>query len=187
MPNELTLADNEQALDELAAAVRSVGSETLDAIAAEIDAANVIASYAGGREGLVMKGLTMRLFHAGLNAHSIGEMTCPAVGTGDLVILTCGPGNISTVRALAEVATNAGARLLYFTAQPDQSPANLADTVVYIDAQTMASDSQSTAVLPMGSGFEIALFLLVDLITNRVRSLRQESPEVMRRRHTNLE
>jgi hypothetical protein len=57
----------------------------------------------------------------------------------------------------------------------------------FIDAQTMASDAGSTAVLPMGSGFEIALFLLVDLITNRVRGLRQESPEVMRKRHTNLE
>lgn len=51
----------------------------------------------------------------------------------------------------------------------------------------MASDAASTAVLPMGSGFEIALFLLVDFITNRVRSLRQESPEVMRKRHANLE
>ena len=187
MLNELTVTDNEQAIEELAAAVRSVTTDTLDAIAAEIAAADVIASYAGGREGLVMKGLTMRLFHAGLNAHSIGEMTCPAVGKGDLVILTCGPGNISTVQALAGVAKNAGARVLYFTAQPKNSPADLADQVVVIDAQTMASDGQFDAVLPMGSGFEIALFLLVDLITNRVRRLRLESPEVMRLRHTNLE
>lgn len=42
-------------------------------------------------------------------------------------------------------------------------------------------------MLPMGSGYEIALFVLVDLITNRVRALRQESAEVMRARHTNLE
>jgi hypothetical protein len=31
------------------------------------------------------------------------------------------------------------------------------------------------------------MFVFVDLITNRVRELRAESPELMRSRHTNLE
>lgn len=179
--------DLARAVAEVAAAVGSVSPETLDAVAADVAAASTVASYAGGREGLVMKGLTMRLFHAGVDAHSIGEMTCPAVGSGDLVILSCGPGNISTVEALAGRAKDAGARLMYFTAAPDQPPANLADRVVVIAAQTMSSDSDSPAVLPMGSGYEIALFVLVDLITHRIRNLRHESPELMRSRHTNLE
>lgn len=179
--------DSDRALDEVAAAVRSVPAATLNEVAAEIAAAGVIATYAGGREGLVMKGLTMRLFHAGLDAHSVGEMTCPAVGPGDLLILSSGPGNISMVEALAGVAKKAGARILYFTAEPEESPADLADKVVVITAQTMANDSGSTAVLPMGSGFEIALFVFVDLITNRVRALRAESADEMRGRHTNLE
>ncbi len=184
---QLPASDIDGAIDEVAAAVHSVDAPTLDAVAADIAAAKVIATYAGGREGLVMKGLTMRLFHAGLDAHSVGEMTCPAVGEGDLLILSCGPGNISMVEALAGVATKAGARVLLFTAEPGQPPAPLADRVVVISAQTMASDGGSAAVLPMGSGYEIALFVLVDLITNRVRALRQESAEVMRARHTNLE
>lgn len=179
--------DVDQAIEELAVAVKSVSPELLDEIAAEIAGANVVASYAGGREGLVMKGLTMRLFHAGLDAHSVGEMTCPAVGPGDLLILSCGPGNISMVEALAGVAKKAGARILYFTAEPENSPASLADKVVVVNAQTMANDTGSAAVLPMGSGYEIALFVFVDLITNRVRGLRAESAEEMRGRHTNLE
>lgn len=187
MSDVQTTNDVERAIDELATAVRSVTPETLDEIAAEIAAARVVASYAGGREGLVMKGLTMRLFHAGLDAHSVGEMTCPAVGPGDLLILSCGPGNISMVEALAGVAKKAGARILYFTAEPGNSPADLADKVVVINAQTMANDTGSTAVLPMGSGYEIALFVFVDLITNRVRALRAESADEMRGRHTNLE
>lgn len=182
-----TASDLDRAIDEVAAAVHSVRPETLAAVATDIAAAKVIATYAGGREGLVMKGLTMRLFHAGLDAHSVGEMTCPAVGEGDLLILSCGPGNISTVEALAGVAKSAGARVLLFTAEPGQPPAQLADRVVEISAQTMASDAGSAAVLPMGSGYEIALFVFVDLITNRVRALRKESAEVMRARHTNLE
>jgi 6-phospho-3-hexuloisomerase len=39
----------------------------------------------------------------------------------------------------------------------------------------------------MGSAYEIALFVLVDLITNRVRRRRTESVEELRSRHTNLE
>jgi 6-phospho-3-hexuloisomerase len=181
------VSDQDTALDEVALAVRSVPAEVLDQIAVEIARANVVAAFAGGREGLVLRGLVMRLFHAGLDAHYVGEMTCPAVGTGDLLILSSGPGNISMVMALAGVAKKAGARVLYFTAEPEEPPAELADSVVVINAQTMASDAGSAAVLPMGSGFEIALFVFVDLITNRVRQLRAESVELMRARHTNLE
>jgi 6-phospho-3-hexuloisomerase len=180
-------SDLDGALDEVAKAVRSVSADTLDQIALEIAKANVVAAFAGGREGLVLRGLVMRLFHAGLDVHYVGEMTVPAVGPGDLLILSSGPGNISMVEALAGVASCAGARILYFTAEPENSPASLADNVIVIDAQTMANDLGSAAVLPMGSGFEIALFVFVDLITNRVRRLRSESVELMRARHTNLE
>ena len=184
-----------RALEEVAAAVRSVSSEELDAIADELVAARRIACYGGGREGLVLRGLVMRLFHAGLDAHYVGEMTCPAVGPGDVVVLACGPGRISTVEALAGVALRDGARVLYLTAQPGEPPAGRAHHVLTVRAQTMADDlpddpangPASGPVLPMGSAYEIALFVLVDLITNRVRERRGESTEEMRSRHTNLE
>jgi 6-phospho-3-hexuloisomerase len=184
-----------RALDEVAAAVRSVSPAELDRIADELVAARRIACYAGGREGLVLRGLVMRLFHAGLDVHYVGEMSCPAVGPGDLVVLSCGPGRISMVEALAGVALRDGARVLYLTAQPGEPPADRAHRVVTVNAQTMADDlagdhsggSASAAVLPMGSAYEIALFVLVDLITNRVRARRGESAEEMRSRHTNLE
>jgi len=176
-----------RALREVRAAIESVSEAELDAVASELLAARRIACYAGGREGLVMRALVMRLFHAGLDAHVVGDMTCPAVGVGDLVILSCGPGGVAINEALAEVAHDSGARLLYFTAQPEASPAHLADHIAAIAAQTMADDSGSTAILPMGSAYEIALFVIADLVTNRVRAARHESLEDMRARHTNLE
>jgi 6-phospho-3-hexuloisomerase len=114
-------------------------------------------------------------------------MTCPAVGPGDLLVLSCGPGRISMVEALAAVAERDGARLLYLTAQPQSPPAERADRTVHIAAQTMADDQESAAVLPMGSAYEIALLVLVDLITNGVRRRRSEAVEQLRSRHTNLE
>jgi 6-phospho-3-hexuloisomerase len=179
--------ETDRALQEIADAVHSVSDEDLDAIAGELLEARRIACYAGGREGLVMRGLVMRLFHAGLDVHYVGDMTCPAIGRGDLLVLSCGPGRISMVEALAAVANRDGARLLLLTAQPQNPPAEHADRVVRISAQTMADDQASVAALPMGSAYEIALFVLVDLVTNRVRRRRSESVEELRSRHTNLE
>jgi 6-phospho-3-hexuloisomerase len=179
--------ETEQALQEIADAVRSVADTDLDGIVDDLLAARRIACYAGGREGLVMRGLVMRLFHAGLDVHYVGDMTCPAVGAGDLLVLSCGPGRISMVEALIGVARRDGARVLYLTAQPQIPPAERADRVVRVTAQTMADDGGSAAALPMGSAYEIALFVLVDLITNRVRRRRTESVEELRSRHTNLE
>jgi 6-phospho-3-hexuloisomerase len=177
----------ERALQEIGDAVGSVPDAAIDEIVDELLAARRIACYAGGREGLVMRGLVMRLFHAGLDVHYVGEMTCPALGTGDLLVLSCGPGRISMAEALVGVAKRDGIRLLYLTAQPERPPADQADRTVHIAAQTMADDQHSAAVLPMGSAYEIALFVLVDLITNRVRLRRTESVAELRLRHTNLE
>jgi 6-phospho-3-hexuloisomerase len=179
--------ETDRALQEIADAVHNVPDSQLDDVVDELLRARRIACYAGGREGLVMRGLVMRLFHAGLDVHYVGEMTCPAVGSGDLVVLSCGPGRISMVEALAGVAKRDGARVLYLTAQPQNPPADQADKVVTITAQTMADDRESAAVLPMGSAYEIGLFVLVDLVTNRVRKHRAESVDELRSRHTNLE
>ena len=181
------IGETDRALQEIADAVRSVPDSVLDAVVDELLAARRIACYAGGREGLVMRGLVMRLFHAGLDVHYVGEMTCPAVGPGDLVVLSCGPGRIAMVEALARVAKRDGVRMLYLTAQPRNPPAEQADRTVVITAQTMADDRESAAVLPMGSAYEIALLVLVDLVTNGVRRRRSESVQELRSRHTNLE
>jgi 6-phospho-3-hexuloisomerase len=179
--------DSQRAIQEISDALSSVSVETLDEIAELITSSRRIACYAGGREGLALKGLTMRLFHAGLDVHSVGDMTCPEIAEGDLLILSCGPGNISTVAALAARASQAHAQILYFTAEREEHPAEYADRIVVIDAQTMARDVGSEAVLPMGSSYEIVLFTLADLITNRVRDLRGDDAEAMRGRHTNME
>src|SRR3954470_9067276 len=167
--------ETDRAMQEVADAVRSVPDSDLDGIVDELLAARRIACYGGGREGLVIRGLVMRLFHAGLDVHYVGEMTCPAVGPGDLLVLSCGPGRISTVEALAGVARRDGARVLYLTAQPQNPPAGQADRVGHVAAQTRADVQGSDAVLPMGSAYEIGLFVLVDLITDRVRRGRTES------------
>jgi 6-phospho-3-hexuloisomerase len=147
-----------------------------------------VALYGVGREGLQIKGFCMRLFHLGCRAAMVGDMTTPPVGRGDLLIVSAGPGYFSTVEALMGVAKAAGARTLLITAKPDGRCAGAADFVLTLPAQTMANDrGAATSVLPMGSLYEGAQFVLFEVMILKLRAALGVSAEAMRANHTNLE
>jgi 6-phospho-3-hexuloisomerase len=153
-----------------------------------IATARRIAVYGVGREGLQIKGLAMRLYHLGLAASVVGDMGCPPLGAGDLLIVSAGPGQFSTVSALLGVARRGGAASLVVTAQPQGECAAAADAVLHVPAQTMADDQSRTAsVLPMGSLYEGALYVLFETIVLRLRDRLAVASAAMRARHTNLE
>jgi 6-phospho-3-hexuloisomerase len=180
------LADAGRVIDRLDAAA-------FDAFAQAIVGAKRIALHGLGREGLQMRGLAMRLFHLGLDAHVVGEMTLPPVGAGDLLMVSAGPGDFATMAALAKIARDAGAKVAVVTAQPSSNLAQSADHVLHIPAQTMADDlgaddrGGDASVLPMGSLFELSQMLVFELLVLRLRDLTGETAASMRRRHTNLE
>ena len=177
------------ALDELAAVAGRIDERQIAAACEAIAEAGNIVLYGCGREGLQMRGFAMRLFHLGLSAAVVGDMTAPPVGRGDLFLCSAGPGEISTVSALMKVARAAGARVLFLTAEPDTPATKLADQVLVIPAQTMASDegAKATSVLPMGSVYEGAMFLLFEVMVLGLKERLGISAEAMRANHTNLE
>jgi 6-phospho-3-hexuloisomerase len=178
-----------RAAGEVGQAAAAVEESALDALAEEIATARRVVAYGVGREGLMMRALAMRLYHLGLDAHVVGDMGCPPVGAGDLLLVSAGPGGFSTVDGLLGVARRAGARTACVTAQPQGSAPGMADRILVIPAQTMADDRGAgvTSVLPMGSLFEGAQFLVFELLVLRLRDRLGESAESMRARHTNLE
>lgn len=131
----------------------------------------------------------MRLFHLGVHVAVVGDMTMPLLGPGDVFLVTAGPGELSTVLALMQVAKMARAKVLLVTAEPQSSAAKLADFVLTIPAQTMASDqgAAKTSMLPMGSIYEGALFLLFEVMVLKLKGLTSATHEAMRARHTNME
>jgi 6-phospho-3-hexuloisomerase len=145
--------------------------------------------FGGGRERLQIMGFAMRLYHMGLDVAVEGDMTTPPVGKGDLFIVTVGPGEISTALALLGVAKNAGASILVLTAQPKGRAATYADYVLTIPAQTMADDlgDKKSSVLPMGSLYEGALFVLFEVMVLKLKDRLNIDPQTMRANHTNLE
>ena len=63
----------------------------------------------------------------------------------------------------------------------------MADAVVVIPPQTMANDTGSDAILPMGSVYEIALLIYLDLVAVKLRELTGQTLDQIRARHSNLE
>ncbi|KAI3432084.1 SIS domain-containing protein [Psidium guajava] len=150
--------------------------------------------YGVGREGLMMKALCMRLAHLGLSAHSVFDMTTPPIAGGDLLLASAGPGGFSTVDALCSVARSHGGRVVLLTARPETgSCVKHASAVAHVPAQTMADDGAEGAgegsrpLLPMGSVYEGAMFVLFEMVVYRLGEALGESPEAVRSRHTNLE
>lgn len=176
------------ALEEGSGVLAQMNDGQFEEFAKAIAGAKRVALHGLGREGLQMKGLAMRLFHLGLDAHVAGEMTTPPVGVGDLLLVSSGPGDFALITALLDIASKAGAFTAVVTAQAGSATARRADHVLHIPAQTMANDQQgNVSVLPMGSLFEVSMMLVFELLALRLRELKGETAETMRARHTNLE
>lgn len=177
-----------RALEELGAVFDRIDEQGVERAIEAIAGARRIAMYGSGREGLQIKGFAMRLFHLGRQVAMVGDMTTFAVGEGDLLFVTAGPGELPIAETLMQVARTAGARTMLITAQPDGPASALADIVLVIPAQTMANDQgPDTSVLPMGSQFEGAQYILFEVMILRLRERLAVTPADMRANHTNLE
>lgn len=181
------MKDARDALAELGAVMDRLDEKDVGRAVAMIAEAGRIVCYGCGREALQIRGLAMRLFHLGLDVAMQGDMTTPPLGKGDLFLCSAGPGELSTVTALMGVAKRAGVTILFLTAEPDASASRLADHVLVIPAQTMARDIGGTSVLPMGSLYEGAMFVLFEIMVLSLKARLGVTAEAMRARHTNME
>jgi 6-phospho-3-hexuloisomerase len=174
---------------ELEGALTAMDRRELDAFIDAIGTAGKIALHGVGREGLMMRAFAMRLFHLGYDVSVVGDMTTPHLGSGDLLILSAGPGYFATVDGLRAVAQRDGAKVFCLTAQRDGKTPAACDGVLLIPAQTMADDqaTRAASVLPMGSLYELAMFGLFEIIVLELLERTGKSFGAARDRHTNLE
>lgn len=177
------------ALQELGRVFDGIDDARVDDACQMIAGAGRVMVYGCGREGLQIRGFAMRLHHLGCDVSVVGDMSAPPLGEGDVFVVTAGPGYLSTASALCAIAKKAGARILFLTAQPGGDSARFGDLMLVIPAQTMANDrgAAATSVLPMGSVYEGALFVLFEVMVLKLRALLGATPLAMRARHTNME
>jgi 6-phospho-3-hexuloisomerase len=175
-------------LAEIDDVVEAMPGDALEKLVAAVIAARRVALYGQGRTGLIMQGLTMRLYHLGREAYFVGAMNAPPLGTGDLFLVNAALGDLPTGLALIASARQAGAQVAAITAVPDSPAGRGADLVLHIPAQTMADDSGAAARsrMPMGSQYEAVLFVLCEALVLRLAERLGVSFAAMRERHANL-
>lgn len=177
-----------QMLAELGDVFRAIDDAQTTRLVDVVLGARRVFTYGVGREGLVLRGFCMRLFHLGLDAHVVGDMTTPRCGQGDLLVTSSGPGYFSTVAALTDVVHASGGRVAMLTAHPQANLPQQTDLVVVIPGQTMAGGTgERRSIQPMGSLYEQAMWLYFDWVVLRLLERLGSSLEQMSSRHTNLE
>lgn len=143
--------------------------------------------WARGRSFLVLKGFAMRLMHLGYAVHIVGEVTCPAIGEGDLLLCASGSGATPSVLLFAEKAKKAGARVAAVVGRPETPLHPLLDRVVTFFPEKAPSSLQLSTP-GGGTRFEHALFFFCDAcILHLVFFHREEVYRLMMKRHANLE
>ncbi len=161
-------------------------TEIAEAQVAILNARRVF-TVGAGRSGLALKMAAMRLMHLGLTVHVVGEVTTPAISTGDLLIIASGSGTTAGAVHAAEVAKKAGAKLLAITTSSQSPLGILADHLLIVPAATKQEHSGTISQQYAGALFEQGVLLLSDVIFQQLWCERGESAGSLWKRHANLE
>ncbi len=142
-----------------------------------------------GRSGVLSEWFAVRLMQMGFDVHVPGQVTCPRISKGDLLIAISCSGTTTTTVDLARIAGESGAKVVALTA---------------IDTSPLASVAEHTLLLPVtekdieksykyGIGpcnntlFEQALVMYFDSLVYCIMERENISKKQLSRRHTNLE
>ena len=179
---EAILADIERTL-------RQVDPAQIDAACDAILAAERVFIAGKGRSGLQMRAFAMRLMHLGLTVHVVDDVTTPAIGAGDLLLIGSSSGRTGSLLRYIDTVRATGATMVAFTGVPESPIAEAAKSIVHIPATNFKAGRKSgvDSVLVMGSLFEHCLGLLCDLIIIRLKAARGIEEAAMNARHANLE
>jgi len=152
----------------------------------EIKVADRIFCVAAGRSGILLNAFCMRLNQLGLESYIAGNVPCPPVGKGDVIIAASGSGSTPSVNAILKRGKEAGARIILLTAAPVENLAGIVDLAIDIQAPNGLVNKESPESRQlMRTLYEQTCFILYESI---VAVLSKDiPPEEIASRHTNLE
>ena len=143
--------------------------------------------YGAGRSGLAVKMAAMRFMHLGLEAHVVGEVTCPAIGEGDVLLVASGSGRTPGILSAAQKAQSVGAAVLAITTDAHSPLADYAQQQIVLHAAVKDEHQHTVSVQYAGSLFEQATVLLLDALFHLLWKMSAQPAEVLWARHANME
>lgn len=141
-----------------------------------------------GRSGLALRMCAMRLMHLGLSVHVVGDVTTPAVGSGDLLLVASGSGSTGGIVRAATAAAAAGARIAAITTDPESPLAALpGGATIIVPAAGKLDRSGAVSFQYAGSLFEQSVLLVGDALFHGLWRRSRQDAETLWARHANLE
>ena len=154
-----------------------------------LDGAGRIFVCGAGRSRLVSAAFVMRLIHMGCQAYLVGDVTTPAIGGGDLLVVCSGSGETRSMKLFADTAVKQGAKVLLFTTKEASAIAEEADGTVVIHAKAArnADADNAASVQPLSNLFAQALGITMDMLVIDLMRIRNVDESLMKGTHANLE
>lgn len=141
-----------------------------------------------GRTGLGIRGFAMRLMHLGLKVNIIGDTLARPIGEDDILVISSASGNSNSMAQIANKAREYGAKVILITSREKSYLTDNCDLQILIQADSKEEiGTQRKAILPMGSLFEEASFILFDIMAYDLMKKTHQTNNDMLARHANLE
>lgn len=140
-----------------------------------------------GRSGLALQMTGMRLMHVGLTVHVVGDVTTPAIGAGDVLLVASGSGTTGGIVRATENAVRAHAHVVSITADPASPVARASVATVTVPAAGKRDRSGERSAQYAGSLFEQSVVVIGDAIFHTLWAASGATADDLWPRHANLE
>jgi 6-phospho-3-hexuloisomerase len=177
------LAENVAALENFP----SDSDERLNEAAALLRDAPRVFVLGAGRSGLALRMTAMRLMHLGLAVHVVGEVTTPAIGAGDVLLVASGSGTTGMIVRAAETAVAADATVIAITTNPASPLAALSKVVITLPAAQKLDRSGALSIQYAGGLFEQLVVFIGDALFHSLWKASGATGDELWPRHANLE
>jgi len=168
-------------------ALAALNPLSLEQAVHELQSATSIFVLGAGRSGLALRMTAMRLMHLGLTVHIVGEVTTPAIGRGDVLLVASGSGTSQAIVRSAQTAIDVDAVVITLTTATNSPLADISSIVVEVPAAEKQDRAATKSVQYAGSLFEQAVVTIGDAFFHSLWLRSGQSADDLWPRHANLE
>jgi len=147
-----------------------------------------------GHSGLIGKVFAMKLVQLGFNCYVMGDVTTPALNSGDVMIAISQSGETSTILTLCQKTKKLGGRIIAITSSSNSTLSKLADHSVLIRVKSKDIDFTNFSLLGneahknmSGALFGLNIYLFFYGLICEIAKVTEQTPRQIDSRHANIE
>jgi len=147
-----------------------------------------------GHSGVIGKVFAMKLAHLGSNSYALGDVTTPALNSGDVMVAISQSGETSTILTLCRKAKELSGKIIAITASPNSTLSKLSDHSVFIRAKSKDIDFANFSLLGdeahsnmSGALFGLNIYLFFYGLICELAEVIGQTPKQIDSRHANIE